>query len=78
VGKAHARQMDAQTRKRWLGELARQRTKTLDAPSWLWTSVVDLIASRETAYLEHCRQYVTETQPRRRTATRQRKTPAKS
>jgi uncharacterized protein (DUF2252 family) len=69
VGKAHARQMDAQTRKGWLGELARQRTKSLDAPSWLWTSVVDLIASHETAYLEHCRKYATETQPRRRTAT---------
>jgi uncharacterized protein (DUF2252 family) len=30
---------------------------SLDAPSWLWTSVVDLIAGHEAAYLEHCRLY---------------------
>src|ERR1700730_1221261 len=55
VGKAHARQMDVPTRQRWQKELYRNRSKTLDAPSWLWTSVVDLIANHETAYLEHCR-----------------------
>ncbi|WP_349628226.1 DUF2252 family protein [Bradyrhizobium sp. S69] len=36
VGKAHARQMDATTRKRWSTELERNRSKTLEAPSWLW------------------------------------------
>jgi uncharacterized protein (DUF2252 family) len=57
VGKAHARQMDAATRKRWVAELNRNRSKSLDAPSWMWRSVVELIASHETAYLEHCRRY---------------------
>ena len=57
VGKAHARQMDAATRKRWMVELNRNRSKSLDAPGWMWRSVVELIANHETAYLEHCRQY---------------------
>jgi uncharacterized protein (DUF2252 family) len=29
----------------------------LDAPSWLWLSVVELMASHEAAYLDHCRRY---------------------
>jgi uncharacterized protein (DUF2252 family) len=57
VGKAHARQMDKPTRDQWLSELSRYRSKTLDAPSWLWTSVVELLSSHETAYLEHCRKF---------------------
>jgi uncharacterized protein (DUF2252 family) len=57
VGDAHGRQMDAATRKAWMADLARRRSKTLDAPSWLWTSVVELIALHEAAYLEHCRRY---------------------
>jgi uncharacterized protein (DUF2252 family) len=57
VGKAHARQMDKKTRERWTKELERQRSKTLDAPSWLWSSVVELIGRHEVAYLEHCRKY---------------------
>jgi uncharacterized protein (DUF2252 family) len=57
VGKAHARQMDAKTRAGWATDLERQRSKTLDAPSWLWSSVVSLIGNHETAYLEHCRRY---------------------
>jgi uncharacterized protein (DUF2252 family) len=60
VGKAHARQMDAATRKRWSSELERHRSKTLDAPSWLWSSVVSLIGSHEVAYLEHCRRFATQ------------------
>ncbi len=59
VGKAHARQMDAATRKHWAAELTRNRSKTLNAPGWMWSSVVELIASHETAYLEHCRLYAT-------------------
>jgi uncharacterized protein (DUF2252 family) len=59
VGKAHARQMDAATRKGWVAELDRNRSKSLDAPGWMWRSVVELIASHETAYLEHCRRYAT-------------------
>jgi uncharacterized protein (DUF2252 family) len=38
-------------------ELACNRSKTLDAPSWLWLSVVELFASHEAAYLDHCRRY---------------------
>ena len=57
VGHAHARQMNAGMRDEWLKELGRARSKSLDAPSWLWSSVVALMASHETAYLEHCRTY---------------------
>jgi uncharacterized protein (DUF2252 family) len=57
VGRAHARQIDPATRRSWKAELARNRTKTLDAPSWLWLSVVELMASHEAAYLDHCRRY---------------------
>jgi uncharacterized protein (DUF2252 family) len=58
VGAAHGRQMDAALQKRWHKELSR-RSKTLDAPSWLWSSVVALVASHEAAYLDHCRRYAT-------------------
>lgn len=61
VGVAHARQMDASTRKSWLADLQLNRSKTLDAPSWLWTSVVQLVGSHEQGYLEHCRRYALET-----------------
>ena len=57
VGRGHARQLDGTTRGLWLAELRRNRSKTLDAPSWLWNSVVDLVAAHEAAYLEHCRRY---------------------
>ncbi len=57
VGTAHGRQMDTKTRQQWAAELTRNRSKTLDAPSWLWTSVVDLVGSHEAAYLNHCRLY---------------------
>ena len=57
VGRAHARQMDEADRKRWAEEMNRNRSKSLDAPSWLWTSVVDLMALHEAAYLDHCRRY---------------------
>jgi uncharacterized protein (DUF2252 family) len=55
VGEAHGRQMSAADRTGWLSELAKARTAKLDAPGWLWTSVVDLLAVHERAYLEHCR-----------------------
>jgi len=57
VGKAHARQMDAATRKRWSADLKRNHSKSLNAPGWLWKSVVELVAEHEVAYLEHCRRY---------------------
>jgi uncharacterized protein (DUF2252 family) len=57
VGKAHARQLDKAARGNWAKELERHRSKTLDAPNWLWLSVVALIGRHEVAYLEHCRKY---------------------
>jgi uncharacterized protein (DUF2252 family) len=57
VGKAHARQMTSATRKQWIAEMKRNRSKSLDAPSWLWRSVVELMGVHEVAYLEHCRRY---------------------
>jgi uncharacterized protein (DUF2252 family) len=61
VGRAHARQMNAADRRRWLKVLQGNRSKSsLDAPSWLWNSVVDLIAAHEASYLEHCRRYALE------------------
>lgn len=55
VGRAHASQMDTATQRRWADELRRNHTKGLDAPSWLWRSVVDLMGNHEVGYLEHCR-----------------------
>jgi uncharacterized protein (DUF2252 family) len=60
VGVAHARQMSALDRPKWLDELSQHRSASLDAPSWLWTSILELMASHEMAYLEHCRRYVTD------------------
>ena len=57
AGRAHARQMDDGMRKRWRAELMKGRSRALDAPSWLWSSVVDLVASHERGYLEHCRRH---------------------
>jgi uncharacterized protein (DUF2252 family) len=57
VGKAHARQLDQADALTWRKEVLRRRSKTIDAPSWLWSSVVDLVASHEAGYLEHCRRY---------------------
>ena len=41
-------------------ELDKARTTNLDAPSWLWSSVVDLLSVHEAAYLEHCRRFALE------------------
>ncbi|KTB59763.1 DUF2252 domain-containing protein [Pseudomonas syringae] len=57
VGIAHARQMDLATRTAWIRDLQTNRSQTLDAPSWLWSSVVQLVGSHEQGYLEHCRRY---------------------
>jgi uncharacterized protein (DUF2252 family) len=57
VGKAHARQMDSSTRREFRKDLRAHRSKSLEAPSWLWSSVVELAAAHEAAYLEHCRTY---------------------
>ncbi|TCM20577.1 uncharacterized protein (DUF2252 family) [Novosphingobium sp. PhB165] len=57
VGKAHARQMDAPTRRAWVEAMEKGHSSGLDAPSWLWRSVVALAARHEAGYLEHCRIY---------------------
>ncbi len=57
VGRAHARQLNADGRADWANALRRSHTRSLQAPSWLWNSVVDLIGLHEAAYLDHCRRY---------------------
>ena len=46
VGRAHARQLDPDSRRRWLSEMQTHRTKNIDAPSWLWHAVVDLVSGQ--------------------------------
>jgi len=53
VGKAHGRQMEAAVRAEW-----RRAVMPGDgAPSWLWSSVVELAGRHEVGYLHHCRIY---------------------
>jgi uncharacterized protein (DUF2252 family) len=49
--------MDAATRKAFAASFKGRRSSKLNAPSWLWTSVVELASTHESAYLEHCRKY---------------------
>lgn len=60
VGCAHAGQMDAATRQAWLAALHTRRPKSSEAPSWLWSSIVELLVMHEAQYLEHCRRYALE------------------
>jgi uncharacterized protein (DUF2252 family) len=55
VGEAHGRQMQRDERREWYRELGRNRAKALNAPSWLWRSVVDLLLEHQRGYFEHCR-----------------------
>ena len=64
IVKAHAAQMDTSTREEWRRELTRDRSSALDAPSWLWSSIVELVSNHEADYLEHCRKYALEAAPR--------------
>jgi uncharacterized protein (DUF2252 family) len=57
VGKAHARQMDTSTRREFASSFIQRKAARLNAPSWLWSSVVELGSTHEAAYLEHCRRY---------------------
>jgi len=57
VGRAHGRQMDRASRQAWARTLRQQHSKGLNAPRWLWSSVLDLAALHEAAYLEHCRRF---------------------
>jgi hypothetical protein len=49
IGSAHESQINHKERKRWLETLKRERTKNLRAPSWLWSSVVELVVHHEFA-----------------------------
>jgi uncharacterized protein (DUF2252 family) len=57
VGRAHGRQMTPNQRRTWRSDLARNHKASLEAPSWLWASVVKLIGLHEAAYLDHCRRF---------------------
>ncbi len=57
VARAHGRQMTAGQRREWRADLARNHKASLEAPSWLWASVVELIGLHESAYLDHCRRF---------------------
>jgi uncharacterized protein (DUF2252 family) len=57
LGRAHARQLDAAAQRAWRGELMARHSSQMDAPSWLWSALVELVAIHERAYLEHCRTY---------------------
>ncbi|HEY4175969.1 MAG TPA: DUF2252 family protein [Kofleriaceae bacterium] len=57
VGRAHGRQMDGAGRRAWKQEMATRRSKSIDAPGWLWASLVELVGKHESAYLEHCRRH---------------------
>ena len=57
LGIAHARQLTPEDAEKWLTELRAAYSKTIDAPTWLWRSVVDLSGIHESAYLEHCRKH---------------------
>jgi uncharacterized protein (DUF2252 family) len=57
VGRAHGRQMTWSQRRAWRSDLAKNHKASLEAPSWLWASVVELIGLHEAAYLDHCRRF---------------------
>jgi len=60
VGRAHAGQMSVGDAAEWWSDLQKNRSKSLDAPSWLWSSIVSLLMSHEGGYLEHCRRFALE------------------
>ncbi|MCC2666094.1 MAG: hypothetical protein K0S63_10 [Gammaproteobacteria bacterium] len=57
LGRAHGRQMNADTRQQWCRDAIRYRLND-GIQSWLWRCTVELVALHEAAYLEHCRRYV--------------------
>ncbi|MBB5757248.1 uncharacterized protein (DUF2252 family) [Methylorubrum rhodinum] len=56
VGAAHGRQMKRSARAAWRRAVTRGASAD-GAPSWLWSSVVELAGRHEVGYLEHCRSY---------------------
>jgi uncharacterized protein (DUF2252 family) len=65
VGHAHARQLDLATRRSWHRELRGHSSKRIEAPNWLWSGIVHLLAEHESAYLDHCRQCALQAHRRR-------------
>nr|WP_281408531.1 DUF2252 family protein [Rhizobium sp. P28RR-XV] len=57
VGHAHGRQMVHQEWRSWISELGLSRKKESEMPSWLWSSVTELLSIHDKAYLEHCRRF---------------------
>ena len=57
VGKAHGRQMDGETGAGWRAAILEGSSGGAEAPSWLWSSVVELAGRHEVGYLRHCRRY---------------------
>ena len=57
VGRAHGRQLNDADRASWSEAIKGPPSSELDAPSWLWSSVVELLGLHEAAYLDHCRLY---------------------
>jgi uncharacterized protein (DUF2252 family) len=49
--------MEGPLRREWGAVLASDRRGMIDAPTWLWQSIVSLAGSHEAGYLEHCRRY---------------------
>ena len=60
VGMGHGRQLSHVQREAWAAQLARPTGSKLDAPSWLWSAIVEMAAAHEAGYLEHCRRYALE------------------
>ncbi|WP_232631011.1 DUF2252 family protein [Methylobacterium sp. Leaf118] len=61
VGRAHGRQMTGKVRAAWRRAVVKDGAKGArtgeGAPSWLWSSVVELAGRHEVGYLQHCRSY---------------------
>jgi len=57
VGVAHGGQLSRNDAGVWRRELQRRHGKSIDAPFWLWTSIVDLVGRHERQYLDHCRRW---------------------
>jgi uncharacterized protein (DUF2252 family) len=55
VARAHARQLQVPEAAAWLAEFRKKTAKATEVPTWLWSSVVDLVSEHEGAYLEQCR-----------------------
>ena len=57
VGQAHGRQLGVRERTQWLRAIRPKRAA--NAPTWLWSAIVELLALHEAAYLDHCRKVAT-------------------